>query len=197
MYPKLAENQGWTKSSEEGWLGNECGYDKYASLHDVHNSGNSPTNDVLIKILDKVKGSDVILNEMKNDFLTLSNTVISHSFSIKSLEEKMSKLAALIFSDPNEELVPFSNENSMKAIQLSAIITRSGKTLQERKRHDDVVAQRVAADDKLPMDQMDAQTKEVEDDPKPSVKDSDIAAPTIPPKISNKSTFSSMFEEEI
>ncbi|KAG5605512.1 hypothetical protein H5410_027004, partial [Solanum commersonii] len=63
--------------------------DKYVSRHDLPNPISTPTEDLLAKIIDKEEGSYTIFQVMKSDVSTLSTTVISHSSSIKLLEENI------------------------------------------------------------------------------------------------------------
>ncbi|KAH0675749.1 hypothetical protein KY285_023550 [Solanum tuberosum] len=95
-YPRLAGNQGWTKSIEGSWDINQCEDDKYVSLHDLPNPISTPTEDLLAKIIDKKEGSYTIFQVMKSDVSTLSTTVISHSTSIKLLEENIGRLVTFV-----------------------------------------------------------------------------------------------------
>lgn len=119
---------------------------------------------------------------MTGDVSALSTTVISHSSSIKSLEEKMGLLAALVYSNPNEELVGSINENPMNAIQVSAIVTLSRRTLKEIMRSKNVYVKRVVANNEPPKEKIEAPTKEVEGGFELNVKNGDDAAPTMVPK---------------
>ena len=49
----------------------------------------SPFEDIFSRIRNKVEGSNKILTEMKEDVLTLSQMITSHSISIKQLDTKM------------------------------------------------------------------------------------------------------------
>ncbi|KAK4726986.1 hypothetical protein R3W88_031903 [Solanum pinnatisectum] len=90
---------------------------------------NTPTNDLLTKILDKMKGFDMILQGMKSDISPLSTIVISHSSSINTS----------VYANLHENFVTHVNENMKVATQVSTTVTRSGKTLQERTTPDDVM----------------------------------------------------------
>lgn len=59
-------------------------------------------NDLLAKILNTVEGSDMILQGMKSDVSPLSTTVVSHSSSIKTLEEKINQLTTLVYPNSYE-----------------------------------------------------------------------------------------------
>ncbi|KAG5605506.1 hypothetical protein H5410_026998 [Solanum commersonii] len=72
---------------------------------------NTPIDDLWSKILDKVEGSDMNLQGMKSDVSILSTTVISHSSSIKSLEEKMGKLIALVYANLSKKSLIHVNES--------------------------------------------------------------------------------------
>ncbi|KAH0646386.1 hypothetical protein KY290_035054 [Solanum tuberosum] len=88
-----------------------------------------------------MEGTDMNLQEMKSDVLALSTTVISHSSSIKFLEEKMGQLTYFMYANPYDNSMTHLNENWKSAIQVSEIVTRSGKYLQEITRPDNVDAQ--------------------------------------------------------
>jgi len=88
-YPRLIRNQSWTKNNDESWYEGECEDAKCVPPFNIHYTMNTPTDGLLTKILKKMEGSDMILQEMKSDVLDLSTTIISHSSSIKFLEENM------------------------------------------------------------------------------------------------------------
>ncbi|WMV40994.1 hypothetical protein MTR67_034379 [Solanum verrucosum] len=77
-YPKSGENQGWNKDCDDGWR------DRDREWHD---------RDMLARILNKVKGSDKVLKEMKDDISSLNQTITSHSVSIKQLEIQMGQIS--------------------------------------------------------------------------------------------------------
>ncbi|KAK4723896.1 hypothetical protein R3W88_026675 [Solanum pinnatisectum] len=86
---------------------------------------NTPTDDLLTKILDKMEGSDMTFQETKSDFV----------------EEKMGQLTYFVYANPYDNSMTHVNENKKSAIQVSAIVTSSGKYLQEITRPDNVDAQ--------------------------------------------------------
>ncbi|KAH0783962.1 hypothetical protein KY290_003560 [Solanum tuberosum] len=133
---------------------------------------------------------------MHSDMSTLSSTVNSLSSSIKSLDGNMGQLAALIYSNPNEDLVLFMTENQMNVSQVSAIVTRSGKTLQERRRPNNEDAQRVVADNESPKYEVEAKTEEIESYPKLYVWDGDVATPTTLPKIKINPSFPQLLKKK-
>lgn len=82
----------------------------------VHNSSiprNSQTEELLAKILNKVEESDMMLQEMRSEFLSLTDIVTFHSSSIRLLEEQMIQLASLLYSNPTEELMGYMNDDAM------------------------------------------------------------------------------------
>ena len=85
-----------------------------------------------------VEGSGIILQEMKNDVSTLSTVVISQSSSIKSLEQKMGQLTSLVYGNPYKNSMFHANENQRDPTEVSTIVTRRGKTFQERIKPDNV-----------------------------------------------------------
>lgn len=55
----------------------------------------------------------------------LSTTVISHSSCVKSLEENMGQLIALVHGNTSENSKSDGNENQRDPIKVSAVVTRS------------------------------------------------------------------------
>lgn len=77
--------------------------DRYISPNDrmkptelVMNPRNFQIEDMLIRILNKVETLDKVLKEMKLDFSQLSQTVMSHSASIKHLETQLGDILACL-----------------------------------------------------------------------------------------------------
>ncbi|KAK4723892.1 hypothetical protein R3W88_026671 [Solanum pinnatisectum] len=102
---------------------------------------NNPTDDLLNKILDKMEGSDMILQEMISDISALSTTIISQLSSVKFLKEKMGQLTVFVCANPYENSMTHVNENSKFAIHISSIVTISGETLKEITKPNNVDAQ--------------------------------------------------------
>jgi len=100
IYPRLFGNQSLTKNNNESCYERECEDAKCVPPLNIHYKMNNPSNDLLTKILDKMEGSDMILQEMTSDVLALSTTIISQSSSVKFLEEKMGQLTALCMLIP-------------------------------------------------------------------------------------------------
>ncbi|KAK4724168.1 hypothetical protein R3W88_026947 [Solanum pinnatisectum] len=98
---RLVGNQGWIKNNNESWHEKECEDSRYVL---PFNLMNNPIDDLLTKILDKVEGYDMILQEMNSDVSTFSTTIISHLSSIKLLEEKMGQLTSLVYANPHKNL---------------------------------------------------------------------------------------------
>ena len=101
-YSMSGRNQGWNNDwegrwKEREWYSRDANWgdsdrDRYVFLHDHQvpmdpsvNSESSRTKDMLSRILSKVEGSDVILQELKTDFSSLNQIVASHTMSIKHL----------------------------------------------------------------------------------------------------------------
>ncbi|XP_015166432.1 uncharacterized protein [Solanum tuberosum] len=81
-------------------------------------SASSPrVNDLLLRILDKVEGSDDLLKGMKDDFSSLNSKVNSHVDVIKMLEGKLSLLSAQLTSKTPMDYI----ERDL------VVVTRSGK----------------------------------------------------------------------
>ncbi|KAK4729775.1 hypothetical protein R3W88_022763 [Solanum pinnatisectum] len=80
-------------------------------------------------------------------------------------------------------MVALVNENPMNVIQVKSIVTRSGRTLQEIMRTNNVDAQRVVANNEPPKEKIETQTKEVEGIYELKVNDFDVAAPTMLPTV--------------
>uniref|UniRef100_M1C7U5 Integrase core domain containing protein n=1 Tax=Solanum tuberosum TaxID=4113 RepID=M1C7U5_SOLTU len=104
-YPRQGGNQGWTR--DEGWKKREWRdrnrnwkdgeKDRYVPPHERQKPKDSEggrSEDMLSRILNKVEGSDKILKKMKEDVSTLSQTVTSHSVSIKQLETQMGQMSS-------------------------------------------------------------------------------------------------------
>ncbi|KAK4723998.1 hypothetical protein R3W88_026777 [Solanum pinnatisectum] len=108
-YLRLGGNQGWNR--DEGWSDldrewrdhnatwkeREGEKDRYVPPHECQKPKDSEggrTEDMLSPILNKVKGSDKVLKEMKEDVLTLNQTVASHSISIKQLDTQMGQITS-------------------------------------------------------------------------------------------------------
>ncbi|WMV18918.1 hypothetical protein MTR67_012303 [Solanum verrucosum] len=64
-------------------------------------SEGSRTRDILARIYNKVKGFDKVLKDLKNDFSNLSQTVTSHSVSIKQLETQLGQIVTHL--NPRQE----------------------------------------------------------------------------------------------
>ncbi|KAK4731451.1 hypothetical protein R3W88_024439 [Solanum pinnatisectum] len=102
-YPRHGGNQGWAR--DEGWKDrewrdqnpnwNDGEKDRYVPPHERQKPNDlegGRSEDMLSHILNKVEGSDKILKGMKEDVSTLSQTINSHSISIKQLETQMTHI---------------------------------------------------------------------------------------------------------
>ncbi|KAG5599770.1 hypothetical protein H5410_031140 [Solanum commersonii] len=116
----------------------------------------------------------MILQEMNSHVSDLCTTIISHSSSIKFLEEKIGQLVALVYANLDDNLETHVYENPKVVVQVSIIVTRSGKTLKDRPMPENIDVQRVDADDKPPKEMGETQIKGVESEPKSNVKEDEI-----------------------
>ena len=99
-------NQGWTNEWEERWKEREWynrdsslsenDREEYAHLCDSNwqkeqsvNLESCQTKDMLTKILSKVEGSDVVLQELKTNLSSVNQMVASHYTWVKQLENQM------------------------------------------------------------------------------------------------------------
>ncbi|WMV14193.1 hypothetical protein MTR67_007578 [Solanum verrucosum] len=136
-YPRSGGNQGWNREHDEGWrdrhterrdLGRnwrEWDDDKeiYVPPHERHkpkeqrvDPENFRTEDMLARILNKMKGSDKVLKEMKDDVPSLNQTITSHLVSIKQLETQMGQISTHLNTRqkkglPSDTLVNPKNED--------------------------------------------------------------------------------------
>jgi len=98
--------------NDESCEGSECEKVKCESLQDPRkirrqqtDQESARTKELLAKILDKVEKSDMMLHEMKSDLSSFTNTIISHSSSIKLLEEQMGHIANILYCNSKKVLV--------------------------------------------------------------------------------------------
>lgn len=130
------ENQGWM--NQDG--GRFCEDHKHAYCHfvphhDLVYSKESsliyPTTfsikDVVEIILNRLKGTDKIVRELKEDFSQLTKTVVSHSTSIKKFKTQIGKIIALINAKPRSGLSSDKIANLESNDQVLAICARSKK----------------------------------------------------------------------
>ncbi|XP_049388913.1 uncharacterized protein LOC125853286 [Solanum stenotomum] len=106
-YQRQGENQGWNR--DEGWRDRDRDWrdcnntwkeregenDRYVPPYDCQRPKDfegGRTEDILSGFLNKVEGFDKVLKEMKDDVSTLSQTVTSHSISIKQLDTQMGQI---------------------------------------------------------------------------------------------------------
>ena len=76
-------------------------HDHQMSIDPSSNSESARTKDILSQIFSKVEGSDIVLQEFKIDFSSLTQVVASHTTSIKHLETQMGQMSTTFESTSN------------------------------------------------------------------------------------------------
>ncbi|XP_015164447.1 uncharacterized protein [Solanum tuberosum] len=116
----------YIRDAEVGDLGNDRSGVYVPSSNRDRASGSSSGSkleDMLAKVLQKVKSTDERVKEMKSDFSSMSKLVDSHTTSIKQIEQQLGQ------QRKNRSLPSDTIQNPKKDRHCMAIATRSGKIL--------------------------------------------------------------------